>query len=474
MKNAFHKIYLNSVYVTALLFLILYFVLSFHSRLAGDDFFYLWLKNTYGAWDGMLYQYREWSGRWTAHSIGCAMISWWKKPLFLPLINTVTIASLFFSLKMLIENILSEIKIDAGKSLIYPLTFSLIACFFFSSYSIGETWFWYIIIITYLWSIISFIFLLNCVFSRKDDAINYLLIAVFSTFIGGASESYALIFILGLFAILIYRWKTLKTFPHLKNSKVDSRDLKIIVALIILSISFAFSAFAPGTEIRHSMLPQTTVSEKLFAEIKAYIKFFVRFLPGKILYIILFSTPWFFFGSVYLKDRFSIARSIEIIRNSSLLFLVVLAVMLIPTTFVMSETGPDRALSIVSITTAIYFTILFSFLGIIIGINKKVVNKILFFLSFSSSLVLIYTMYSQYKLTSRFADAFTDRMNTIENAKKNNFTGILELKKMPSEGMLYWDEVSIDTSYFTNKHLRDGLGVAFTFKLNPDSYRGEK
>ena len=74
-RKSINKFYTFSIYSIAILFLTLYFILSVHSRIAGDDYFYLWLKNTFGAWDGMIYQYNQWSGRWAAHWIGCTMIS---------------------------------------------------------------------------------------------------------------------------------------------------------------------------------------------------------------------------------------------------------------------------------------------------------------------------------------------------------------------------------------------------------------
>ena len=458
-RTSLSKFYTFSINVIALLFLVLYFILSFHSHLAGDDFYYLWLKNTYGAWNGMLYQYQQWSGRWSAHFIGCEMISQWKNWFFLPFINFLTLGLLYFSLKIGLEKIIILLRINVDKILIPALTLLLITTFFFTSYNIGETWFWYIIILTYLWSIIGFILLLDIIFSKNSNVSTYILISLFSAYIGGASESFALIFLFFLVAILLFRWR-------IRNQKIlNLIDYKLIIALVIIAISFSFSLFAPGTEIRHSLLPHTPLIEKFMIVFKAYIKYFVFFLPNKIVYLFLFSFPWLFIGSQYLKNKFEKVDIRKLIYKTTVLFLICLAVMFIPTSFVMSETGPGRALSIISFLTTIYFAIIFSLLGVYIDFNKIIFKIILSGVAFISILILIYNIYSQFIITKIFSKACDERLRIIENAKENKFTGVLDLKKMPPEGMLYWDELSEDTAYYTNKHLKDGLGLTFCVKL---------
>jgi hypothetical protein len=457
--SALYKLYVISLPVLAFLFLLLYFILSFHSRISGDDFFYLWLKNNFGAWDGMLYQYKAWSGRWTAHSIGCELVSHWRNPFFLPVINLVTISMLYFTLKFFLTRMTVFLKIQCEKKIIPALVILLITTFFFTSYSIGETWFWYIIVLTYLWSIIAFIALLDCIISEKKTPFVGLLIIIFSTYIGGASESFALIF-LGIISFLIlYRRIKLK---YQLNSTIN---LKLILALIVLTISFSFNAFAPGTEIRHSLLPVTPFTDKIWIVLKAFIKFLIRFIPDKSIYIILFSAPWLMFGSIYLKNKYTEKHVIKLIKRISIIYLVAIMFMFIPTAFVMSETGPGRALSIISLSTTAYFALLFSLLGIFIDFKKPASKSIYFILTGLSICVLIFTIYTQFIITNKFSEASDERIRIIEKAKADNFKGILELKKLPPEGMLYTDEISEDTSYYSNKHLREGLELPFAVKL---------
>src|SRR4051812_42776267 len=101
-------------YINAILFLFLYFTLSSKSRIAGDDYYYLWLRNNFGAWGGMVYQYNAWSGRWFAHLVGCSLISLWKYPFFLPIVNTTTLILLFVSIHLGLERIFRSLNLSVN------------------------------------------------------------------------------------------------------------------------------------------------------------------------------------------------------------------------------------------------------------------------------------------------------------------------------------------------------------------------
>src|SRR5205085_486590 len=135
------KVFSFSLKILSILFITLYFILSFHARLAGDDFFYLWLKNSFGAWNGMMYQYEHWSGRWTAHYIGCLLLEFWESPFLVPAVCILTFILLFLSLKLLFKRCFHFLKIE-NNSEINSLILILIAALFFTSFSIGEAWFW--------------------------------------------------------------------------------------------------------------------------------------------------------------------------------------------------------------------------------------------------------------------------------------------------------------------------------------------
>jgi hypothetical protein len=318
----------------SLLFVILYCTLSFNDRLVSDDFYYLYLKNHFGAWGGMLFQYKNWSGRWTAHWIACSLLSFSKNSFFLPLLNLTTLGCLFLVIRSSLKKIFAALNIPAD-IMLPGFSLLLITAFFFATFSIGESWFWYIIVITYMWSLIAFLFLLNFIF---DAGRNYrwILAIPAAIFIGGASESFALVFIVLLFIIVFIKRKRESIF----SKKIF---LKAMILLVVLAGSFFVSWLAPGTEIRRSLLPQTTLGFKVTSYVKSIARYFIFYLPKHAGYIFIFSFPWLFLGE-YMRSRFSIAELNRSMKKCSVIFLLSLAVLYIPTTYIMSDAGPDRAL----------------------------------------------------------------------------------------------------------------------------------
>ncbi len=443
------KAYRVSIAVVCFLFLSLYLVLSFNCRLSSDDFYYLGLHNEFGAWGGMAHQYFKWSGRWAAHWIACALIGAYRNFWFLPLITLSTLTALIFSIRGILTDVISKYGyITKPDSLLISL--AIVATFFFTSYGIGESWFWYIIIITYMWSIIAFIIILNMIF-REGRLINYVMVVLAGCFIGGASESFAMIFITVLLLILGYR------ISPLKYSYSESVNKKLIFAIAIITISLAVSAFAPGTGVRNSLLPSVTISGKVFITAKAFIKYFVRYLPQKILCFLFLLSPIVFFGMMFRKNVNRKINYAYTLRILSVLYPAGLIILFIPTCFILGETGPDRALSIVSLYTVIIFGILFFLLGTLI--ENKPVTAILIVMNILTSVYIFFEMLEQKRIASSFSSAYDNRLIYLESMKNDSSVHIIGLQKLPDHGMLYHEEISADTAYFVNQHIRYGLGL---------------
>jgi hypothetical protein len=296
----------------------------------------------------------------------------------------------------------------------------------------------------------------------KTRSFDYVLLVISAAYIGGASESFALIFLAILVGVLTYQIFFLKK----RFSEVTS--IKLLIGISILAYSFAFSYLAPGTEIRHSLLPHTTPGEKFIIGIKAVVKYFIRYLPEKLPYILLLSAPWLAVGHTYFGNKFSREVTIRIIRKTTVLFLLLLIIMFIPTVFIMSESGPDRALSVISLLTIIYFPFLFVMAGSLIDFEKTRTLRLMLIANYAVCFLLIYHLISQYSIVTKFSAAYADRMEIIESARNQNFKGILNLSPLPSSGLLYWDELSADTAFFTNKHLVSGLDLPFSVRLKSE------
>jgi hypothetical protein len=78
---------------------------------------------------------------------------------------------------------------------------------------------------------------------------------------------------------------------------------------------------------------------------------------------------------------------------------------------------------------------------------------------------LIFTIFNQYPVIRNFNKAYNERMKNLDKAKNEKYNGVLKLNKLPSSGFLYWAELSRDTSYFVNKHLKEGLDLPFSVTI---------
>src|SRR4051812_7775290 len=113
----------------SLLFIILYIILSSNARLASDDFYYMYLKNTYGAWGGMAWQYDHWSGRWSAHSVACWLLSFSDKKNFLLVLHMLTLGGLYISIRALLSKIFSRLAVQGTNILLPGLSILFIISF---------------------------------------------------------------------------------------------------------------------------------------------------------------------------------------------------------------------------------------------------------------------------------------------------------------------------------------------------------
>jgi hypothetical protein len=428
------------VQFNATLFIFLLVYLCFHARISGDDFFYLFLVKKFGAWKGMLYQYQQWSGRWTAHWIGCALLKFYKLPYFLPLFYFASFTALITSINLFVKKIAVHTISEWNK---VAISINITAAFFFTSFSIGETWFWYIIVITYLWSIISALFLLYLISSGRNTPIYYIAAFIFSVYIGGAAES------LSLFCIALFGGILLFAQFDIKSSYPVNKKL-LLFSLIFLCTSSLITYVAPGTAIRNALLPETTFTFKLITLGKTVLTtaYFLLIKNGLIYVSILFSI------SFYIRP----VTTISILRLT-IIFASLIFIALLPTGMVMSESGPGRSLAIVSLLSLVFFLLLFS--------RQRLKQPELFqFIAALIGMVIILTVtFVQIPKTITFAHSYDARINYLEKLNDKHYKGIAELEKLPDPGLLYFEEISADTAHYNNQHLKSGLGLHFNVRL---------
>src|ERR1039458_6692991 len=154
--------------IITILFILLYMLLGFHNRMPYEDYCFLSQLKNAGAIEVMLKTYNEYCARWSAYSIAFMFAPLYSTGFFLPVFHACALVILFCSFFFLIKRIVT-LLFRKGISNVMLMTYTLIftLCFFFSSYNIGEVWFWYMSDWAYLCSIIAGNFLFWILFSGK-------------------------------------------------------------------------------------------------------------------------------------------------------------------------------------------------------------------------------------------------------------------------------------------------------------------
>ncbi|MBK5284805.1 MAG: hypothetical protein JJE25_05345 [Bacteroidia bacterium] len=442
-------------------FLSLFAVLAIHNRPAADDFIYLANISEKGIWGCMTDLYFGYSGRWMAYLFAGFVLSFHNNNLYLFSFSSITIILLIAVLDSLIRKITktySRLILSQHISVLYAII--LTTALFFSSYSIGETWFWTVQVCTYLWSILMSLLLLNVLLEKNIKPHHVPLIIISTIFIGGASESFALV---NIFLLVVYL-----TFSNGRFILYPKRNNKIIAALIFLTASFTVTMLAPGNEVRLGFLPKVSFTETIWIQFKSFIK--IDFIKTPILLpnILLFSFPWlilgrFFSGSMPKEKLKSIFPAV---KKYFVLLIVLIFIFLIPTSFIMSELGPDRALSQISFFTTFSFSALFYYLGYKVEVSEKIFQTLKFITLIFSIAVLFYHLSMQFPLTKKYAAAYDQRIELLKKMNQTEQTETIELKPLPVSGMLYSAEISRDTIDFRNQFLKKYLGIEKEIKVN--------
>lgn len=424
--------------VNASLFLILFVMLSLHARISGDDFFYLGLTQEHGVNGAMLYQYEHWSGRWSAHWIGCALIGLTKYYLFLPALLITTLLLFIHSVDLFVK------KFTENLSLVQRLSVSTLiaAAFFFGCFSVAETFFWYIIVFTYLWSIIAGNYLLYLIYFGRKNKMTVGGIIIAAAYIGGAAESLSLFYLLLVSTLLVISWK--------RNPGIKANSF-LLIALGTLLIASLIAYLAPGTFVRNSLMPETGISDRMFTLIKSFVKSLLAIYGNKILFLLCFLIP--------ISAVVTIPSSPGL-RSSLLIYFSLMVIALAPTALVMSEQGPARALAIVALISLLFVLI------VLLKYRSQNADVIYSLASLAGAIYLLVSIVQQHEKVNVFAQAYDQRMDYLLKLKQNNFTGIADLKPLPDAGWLYHEEISEDTAHYNNKHLVYGMQLGFAVKLH--------
>ena len=446
------------------LFVCLLLMLCYYYRLATDDYYFIWDVRHNGIIGNVKSQYMEWCGRFAAtFAMGIIYKYFDIQYLYYMLFPLFSAALLSTGIYFLLGNLSSKISITSTKSQKSLAAGSFTALLFFLSIDIGESWFWFCGLSSYLWSIIAFVW--ACIFlsNTKHAFLSTLSAVICFIYIGGSSEVYSAIYGL-FFTILLFR-----NYRKEKNIKLFIySNKKFLIVYGAFAISFIIFLIAPGNYLRDGLFPEHKFWYSFFITAKSFVKFGILYLPFKLPYILVFATPFLFLGNT-LKPRdiklFHLSFKSFFVK-SSILFVGVLFIFFFIVAYVMVETGPARMWFMVSFLLSIYCCIIYFYAG-----YKDIFNVKQLVLFKNGSVILgiglmLFHLIYQYPIASAYSKATDSRNEYITQLNKTiEGDSLVYLAPLPPPGMLYSTEIASDTNHFTNKELRLGYELKFHVAL---------
>ena len=449
------------------LFVLLYGMLCYYSRLATDDYYFIWDVRNHGIITGVTSQYMAWCGRFSATFFMDVFYKLFDvNHSYYSILHISSLLLLLTGVYYLLNNLfkLHDIAIPVFQK--WLLTFSFVAMLFFLSFDIAESWFWYCGLSSYLWSIIAFVWGMSFLIETRQFVLSTIASVLCFAYVGGASEVYSVIYGLALTLLLYSNYKkegSLKTFMSKDFNKKSS------IIYCVLAITLIIFLIAPGNYLRDGLFPEHKIFKSFFIAGKSIVKFVIFYFPFKVPYIIALSTPFLLFGD-HLKSKeipFLSDSFWKLFLRTKLFFAILFAVFFLTVAYVMVETGPPRVEFILSFLLSIYSVLMFFYAGYKGFLNAKSI-EILKCVSIGIGLIFIsYSIITQYRIVKEYSianDSRIEHINSLNEIIQKDTLIILE--PLPKSGMVYSSEITADTNHFTNRELRLGYKLKFHVVVN--------
>lgn len=455
------KRYIFLLYTAFLLFVFLFLILCFHSRLATDDYYTIWSVKDNGILNNVKVIYDNWLGRFTAVFFNSVIFGLLKtnQPYyyFLPLFSyLLLLISVFLIFRELKQKMFYELKTQT--LFIFSGLFTIL--FFFLTFDIGESWFWYCSLSSYLLSIIAFLFGLFFILKSNKYILTFIGTMICFLYVGGASEVYSSIFITLFLVAIFYRIKKRSEFRQFFKSRINQ---KLMIAFFTLILSFIITLSSPGNLMKEALNPDFDFPVFLYYFLRMTGKLLFWFFPQKILYIIAFAVPFIVLGN-YFKNRsfnFRIKFAVEF-KFLTIVLLAAILIVFISIAGLIQQSGEYRVWTILSFLLTIYFCYLFFNIGYKQVFKENKLLKIKYISVVLSLIILSYHLINQYTLTKHYANAVDERINYLVSLNQRiTKDTLVSLTPLPKSGMLYSAEISADTTHFTNMELRMGYNLKY-------------
>lgn len=454
----YNKLHHRLLLLSNTLFIVLYLILIYYNRYSSDDHFFVYDAKARGIIGAALFTAQTWTPRPSEMLLYNTLTRYLPEQIVLIGYGLGVIILLITALYRLMILLTKKTMAQLPE---YSWQYAVLLCcsFFFSSFSIGETWFWLCSSTGYLLSVVAFLWGVIFILNKKNNFTVYLLLLLCFGYTTGAAETFAAT------AIFIC-WATLFIYIYMYRSNLNKlAELpsfkKLLFVSSLSSIALLIIYFGQGTQFRRSLLTQAGFFGTLYISAKTMAWLMLKRIPFQIPYIILFSSPFIVLGKQLVRNIF--APSIFTKKNLFLIcitFFFLMYISLIPASYIMSDRGPDRSLTIIAFLLTLLFAYIFTFLGY--KKHDRIGNPVTSAAIAFSSCVLIYIIIQQYSIAQHYSSEVDKRIELVLKENETGRTEPLELKTLPPSGYYYSAELSADTTFYKNTFFKQHYGLNFS------------
>jgi hypothetical protein len=449
------------ILIAGIFFLILIGICSWFNRFAVDDYYYISNIRNLGAWGNMLNDYCHWGGRWAVNLAWSPLYIFSNTSWALALSSFLLMLIFFTSLYICIQRLLNFFTSINNKKLSFILAFFLTQFIFFITPEKGEVFFWTASTYTYFLSLSCFLIAIGMILTEDKLKITVSAIIIFClVYAGGASEAFALNYIIFLLMLYYFIQRT-KKIHSLTFKKIIRKRIFFFSGFLV--ISFLVSALSPGNSARMKVLPEPGIVSGLILSIKSIYHLGIRHFIPSLHYIILFTIPWMYTGSFIRNNKrsLSFSKALHFILISFSIMLFISVILVYPSCYSLSDIAPDRALLQLTMLWTIYFILLGLSIGYYKLFSTLILKRLFLFFLIVCSMNSLLTIFIEYPEVSRYAKSLDQRKEFLMNLEESGNKKTIILSELPPSGYLYSSEITKDSLHYKNLHFKKGLELDF-------------
>ena len=443
------------------LFICLFVVLALNQRLATDDFYFLANFQKYGVVQGTWEEYNTWSTRFFSVGLN-QLVLFFQQHTTLSL-TVFTLTSLIVFILVIQLNISNITRVLSNKNNKQPIFNSLnlsvfiLSIIFITTIKIDETWFWLCSTCTYLWGVMMLLLGIAWLTTAKNN----LWYAVCGTFgfmyLGGSSGPLALVVLLFLLSAFVYS----SSFSHYLRVQKKSLQLKAALAFLLCFTAFLILYFGKGNQAREAFFQQISLLESILLNTKMTGIIVLKRLPTVLPLMVVLSFPLLYAGNL-IKEKTK-ENGWKTALKTSFLYAIILYLYQLSITYKTQDVAAYRALFFVSTLTFVYIGKMYFVLGKNLPSTK--LSAALFYISFLfSPTVFSYQLIKQSAIAFEYSNSYDARMDFLSQREQSSAKTTL-LPPLKNSGMLYSAEISPDTSFHSNQHLKKALKLNGAVKV---------